>query len=95
MSFDDFDPQVEASVLDDLMEKTLPPTRQPGDVTIDEYVQLAVSKGRAMSDFQARYLLNGLVRDGKMEYLYAWDPSQRRVRRVYRPLPDTQKGPGE
>ncbi len=61
------------AAIEQMIAATLPEARQPGDVTIADYMRVAKQNGITIGDRQAEYRLNREVKEGRMERLRVWD----------------------
>lgn len=74
-------------IADALAEATMPPLRQPGDLTVEDYRKAVERKRKVRLTYrQAEYRLSRLADGQQMEKLRVWDPLLKRECTVFRPI---------
>lgn len=69
-------------LLDALIDACMPPPREEGDFTLEEFIERCNATGRELSRVQAGKQLSRLVEEGQLEKRQAWEGQQIDVWRV-------------
>jgi len=87
------DDEERKAIVEAMISATMPPLREPGDFTLEEFVErLAASGYQITSKRIIRDRLNNEVAAGRLSKLTVWDNLLMRTVRVYRPVdPDPEQ----